>query len=133
RATLPATRGMVEVDHRCGQARFLPGATEARVWQIRAGHLRADRVRPKSPAGSVHHSSGVKPAAESSASTRSHRNLAEISVRISSAAAKHTVRSSSAAVTTWAWVDRSLISIHSFSGSHNATWLNPSRYKSAFN
>ena len=62
--------------------------------RIRAPGTASARTRgesAKSAAGSVHHAAGSSPAAASSRSTPSRRNLALISVRISSPAAKSTV------------------------------------------
>ncbi len=87
-----------------------------------SGQGRTERLRAKSPAGSVIHRSRRRPAAASSASTPARRNLALISVRSSSPAAKSTVRPRSSMTTVWSTSERRRISIHSSVGSKRATW-----------
>ena len=93
---------------------------------MRIGRTRPDPVptsgatarAPKSPAGSVHQWVSAQAGRRQLGRRRpSRRNLAEISVRISSPAANATSRSSAATCTTWSARDRSRISIHSCSAS----------------
>ena len=90
REALPRARGAVEV-----QPGDLRAGPRASVRSAIGRHL-VDSDSPKSPAGSVHQCVRRRPAAASSASTPSGRNLQDTSVSISSPAAKSTVRSSAA-------------------------------------
>src|SRR5215469_10069244 len=96
-----------------------------------AGQAGADSDSPNWPSASVHQRSMANPAADSSAATPSGRNLADTSVRISSPSANGTVSPIPGSQTICRSSERSRISIHSWTGSHTATWSKVARSKFA--
>ena len=95
------------------------------------GQVARDKLRPKSPAWSVHQPIGVRPAVRSSASMPSRRNLVLIWLCISSPSRNSTRSPMAETVATCAHRERSPTSSRSSVAFQRATWSNASTSKSA--